>query len=106
MAKYSSKPVTVNHPIQDIYDKVSNPGAFQQRLESLPQEAKDKLGDVRFTNDSIIINAPAVGEIKFNVVERISPSLVRLSAENSPVPFGIAINLSEHSVGATTVPTV
>lgn len=103
MATYSSKPVTVNHPIEEIYSKVSNLGAFQQRLETLPQEAKEKLGDVRFTNDSIIINAPAVGEIKFNVVERVSPSLVRLSAENSPVPFGIAIKLAEAAAGATTV---
>lgn len=105
MAKYTGKTVTVNHPIQEIYDKVSNLSSFQERIDSLPQEAKDKLGEVKFTDDRIIINAPGVGELNFKVIERVSPTLLRLQAENSPVPFYINMNFKEVSEAVTDVTT-
>ena len=105
MATYSSKPVIVATPAGELFDKVSNLESFQQSIESLPQEHKDKLGDVRFTADSIIINAPVVGQMTFNVVERRRPDLLKLSAENSPVPFIINIKFKEADSAHTHVTT-
>lgn len=105
MAKYSGKPVIVGKPINEIYSKISNLESFQQRLDELPEEAKSRLGDVKFTNDKIIINAPGVGEIAFAIVERIEPTLLRLSAENSPVPFNIRMNFTETQPTETKVQT-
>ncbi len=48
MATYKSKQVTISHPIEEVYERISNIGAYQQKLDSLPAEVKDKLGDVRF----------------------------------------------------------
>lgn len=42
MAKYEGKPVTINRPVQDVYNSITNLGAYQQRLEQLPPEAKEK----------------------------------------------------------------
>ncbi len=106
MAKYTGKTVTVNQSAQVLFDKISNLNAFQQRLDELPAEAKNKLGDVRFTEDKIIINAPAVGELTFVVAEKVSPSLMRLSAENSPVPFNIIMNFEAKTETTTDVSTV
>jgi len=103
MSKYSSKPVVINHSAQVLYDKVSDLSYLQQRLEQLPPEARGRMGDVRFTTDSIAIEAPAVGTITLNVTQRISPSLVRLEAQNSPVPLGLEINLKPVGDAVTEV---
>lgn len=103
MAKYSGKPVVVNHPAEEVYNRLSDLSSFQQRLETLPPEAREKLGDVRFTADSIIITAPAVGEMKFVVSERTPFSRLGFSAENSPVPFAIKIDMKPVSGTSTEV---
>ncbi len=97
MATYKSKQVTISHPIEEVYERISNIGAYQQKLDSLPAEVKDKLGDVRFEPDAIVITAAPVGEIRFAVKERIKPSSVKLSAEQSPVPLTLSVNLTPDS---------
>ena len=103
MTKYSGKPAIVAQPRQQIFDKVSNLSSFQERLDSMPQEVKDRLGDVKFTDDKIIINAPAVGQLVFAVTEKVAPELLKLSAENSPVPFFITLHFAPESETTTKV---
>ncbi|MDE6459734.1 MAG: hypothetical protein K2K52_02720 [Paramuribaculum sp.] len=106
MASYSSKPASINKPVDEVYDRISNIGAYQQKLDSLPAEVREKIGDVRFENDAIVITAAPVGEIRFAVKERISPSKVTLAAEQSPVPLNLTVNLEpdgENSTKATSV---
>ena len=102
MATYKSKQVTISHPIEEVYEKISIIGAYQQKLDSLPAEVKDKLGDVRFEPDAIVITAAPVGEIRFAVKERIKPSSVKLSAEQSPVPLTLSVNLTPDSDSSTS----
>ncbi len=105
MAKYKGTAVTVNHPAQQIFDKVSDFSTFQERIDQLPDDARQKLPEVRFTTDTITINAPAVGELTFKVVELVSPVLMRMVAENAPVPINININLTPVSDESTEVVT-
>lgn len=105
MATYKGKTTLVNQPIADVYAKISNLGDYQQRIDSLPSDIRAKLGEVSFTPDSIIISAQPVGQIKFTVTERTEPSILRLEAEQSPVPFAIAINLTPASDSSTNVAT-
>ena len=95
----------VKQPINDIYNRVSNLSSFQQRLDELPEEARQKLGAVKFTDDKLIIQAPGVGEITFAIAERVAPTLLRLTAENSPVPFNIIMNFKEVDPTTTHVAT-
>lgn len=97
--------MVIDHPASDVFNRISNLESFQQRLDLLPAEARAKLGDLRFTADSIIITAPAVGEMTFNVTERTAPSHLKLEAANSPVPFAIAIDLKSLSGSSTEVAT-
>lgn len=106
MAKYQGKPVVVNHPADEVYAKIADLGTFQERMDALPPEAREKLGEVRFTSDSIVITAPAVGEMKFNVTERVPGSRMCLTAENSPVPFSIKIDLKPVDESSSEVNTL
>lgn len=106
MASYSSKPASINKPVEEVYERISNIGAYQQKLDSLPAEVREKIGDVRFEDDAIVITAAPVGEIRFAVKERVSPSRVTLAAEQSPVPLNLTVNIEpdgESSTKATSV---
>lgn len=94
MSEYCGKAVTVGQPVDELYSKVSNFSTFQERINSLPEDVRGKMPPVAFTDDKMTINAPGVGEITFAVVERIAPELLRLAAENSPIPFEVVMNFS------------
>ena len=105
MAKYKSESVKINQPVEAVYARLTNFSGFNERLAELPEEARAKLGDVKFGDDSIIINTPNVGEIAFTIIERKEPSLVKLGAANSPVPFDITVNLTPESAETTEAQT-
>ena len=68
MAKYESKPVTVNQSVEVLFDRFSDISLFQQKIEEIPAEHRAKLGDVTFESDAICINTPQVGQLKFKVI--------------------------------------
>lgn len=106
MSKYSSKPVTVSRPAQEIYDKFNDLTVFGSQLDRLPQEQRAQVGDVKFEHDSISINTPQIGELKFVVTERVCPSRVVFGTSSSPVPLTMRIDIapvSDHSAEVTTV---
>lgn len=106
MAKYSSKSTSIAKPIEEVYEKISNIGAYQAKLDSLPAEVREKIGDVRFEDDAIVITAAPVGEIRFAVKERISPSKVTLGAVGAPVPLDLSVNLESEGEGSTKATSV
>ena len=77
--------------------------ALQQRLEQLPAEQLAMVGEVKFTDDSVTINAPQVGEIRFDVVERVEPSHIMFRAANMPVAMSLAVDLEAVSDDSTEV---
>lgn len=103
MAKYSGAPVAVAASSGEVFERISDLSSFQQRLEQLPEQARAQLGDLKFTSDSIVINAPAVGQMKFNIVERVANERITLAAEGSPVPFAINIGISSDGVDSGCV---
>ena len=93
MTTYSSKPTEVAMPVSSVYERVSNPAAFQERLDALPEEVRAKLGAVRFTEDSIIITAAPMGDMVLKITERVADKRVAFTAESAPVPLIMSINL-------------
>ena len=63
MTTYSSKPVDVAMPASTVFDRISNLGTFQERIDQLPEDIKAKIGSVTFTEDTIVINAAPMGDI-------------------------------------------
>lgn len=94
MAKYSSKTVTVNQPIEVLFDRFSDISLFQQRINEIPAEDRSKLGDVTFEADAICLNTPQVGQLKFKVTERVAPGHIVFSAVGSPIPLSMVIDIT------------
>lgn len=102
MSKFTSKPALVDLSTEALDSKFSDFSAMQAKLEELPAEQRQRIGDVSFTNDSIVITTPQVGAITLRAVER-KPGLVRLQAESSPVPMGINILYTAAGEGKSEV---
>ena len=74
-------------------------------MNQLPQEQLSKIGEVRFTEDSIVIKAAAVGEITLKMTERVAPTHVKFAAAGVPVKMETSVNLSPASVDSTNLIT-
>ncbi len=98
--------MTIGRPRQDVFDRIANIGDYQQYIDRLPDDVKAKIGDVRFTDASIVITAAPVGEISLKLTEREAPSRVVFEAQGSPVPLNVAINLAEAGENTTSMTPV
>lgn len=105
MSTYSSKPHIAAAPASAVYSRINSLGSLQERIDALPDDIRSQLGEVTFTDDSIVINAAPVGAITFNVVERTEPTRVALEAANSPVPLRLSLNLTPRGEAETEIVT-
>lgn len=103
MAKFESSPVTVQIPADQIFSRFNDLTELQQMLDKLPDEARAKIGDVKFEKDSITIQTTQVGEIKFVVKERVEPEKVVFGTESSPVPLTLTARLKAVGADATEI---
>lgn len=104
MAKYTGKPHRVGLPANEIFNRLSNLAELKTRMDSLPDDLKAKMGTVNFPDeDTMAFTAPGVGEMKFRIVERNSPSQVRFLADTGVVPINVTVNLTEAGPDATDI---
>ena len=108
MQKFESQVHTVARPIEEAYTKLSdlsNLSAVADRinsleadesLEQIPEEQREAvrktLQSMEFTTDSVSLQSP-VGAVTLRIVEREAPKLVKLQAENSPIPISLWLQL-------------
>lgn len=105
MTTYSSKKIELAMPVETVYARISDIGGFQSRIDQLPDDVKSKIGSVRFTDDSIIINAAPMGDMVLSVSERVPEKRVAFTAQGAPVPLIMAINLEPEGADKTNVTT-
>lgn len=98
MDSYKSDKVIIDHNIEVVFNKLSDPNLFKEHIDRnidrLPDDAREHLEKVKFESDGISVDTP-MGAVKLSVSESVSPSLVKYVAESFPVPFGLTINLEE-----------
>ena len=58
MAKYTSRPITVARSQAELMDKFADFSRLQESINNMPAEARDRIGDVAFTADTIEIKTP------------------------------------------------
>lgn len=100
MAKYTSKPAVIDRPAAELVSKFSDFRELQTKLDELPAEQRERVGDVSFGVDTITITTPQVGEISLKAVERSADRVV-LQAEKSPVPMKLEISFKPVSEAST-----
>lgn len=108
METYKSDKVTINHNINLIYNKLSDPSIFKAQIDNnmdrLPDEAREHLKSVKFEEDGISVESP-MGTLKLSVSESQEPTMVKYTAQSSPVPFGVTINLESVDENTTQAVT-
>ena len=107
MDKYASAVQTLNHNINTIFSNLSNPSKYRQLLEDnadkLPNEAKQNIDKIKFCADHIEIESP-MGAVSLGLDpnDTVSPTRITYAALNSPVKFGLSINLQEIDENTTS----
>lgn len=102
MTKYSSSPKTVHRPAAELAAQFSDFSHLQAALDRMPADDRAKVGDVEFTNDTITIKTPQVGDIKLRATERTAERIV-LTAESSPVPMSMIVEFKPLTADSTEV---
>lgn len=106
MSRYESKPVTVEKSVDEMFDRFSDLTYFENQIQQLPEEQRAKLGELKFTPDSIAVVTPQLGELKFEVTERVRPEKIVFGTSSSPIPLTMSVFFAEAAPGSTTVTTV
>lgn len=101
MANFKSDFVDIKADIRTVFSKLSNPETLQAVADKLPPEAKQKIENISFSQDTISVKANPVGELKLEITERKEPELIIFSAVASPLPFKVMINLKDNGDNTT-----
>lgn len=80
-------------PADELFAKLSDLTLLQSKVESLPDDVKAKVGEMRFTADSVVIVTPQAGEIELKIKESVAPSKIVFGTAQSVVPLDMSINI-------------
>ena len=103
MAKYTGKTVKLVSSAQAISDKFSDLTVLSAVVDKLPASEREKIGQVSFESDAIIIANPQVGNIAFRVKERSDKRIVMEAS--SPLAMSLVVDLIPEGDNATNVAT-
>ncbi len=106
MATYKSNPQTIARTPAELFGRLSDLSRLQGALDSLTPEQRAQVGDVKFSADSISIQTPQVGEIAFQVIERVPDTKIVFGTKSSPVPLTMEVGIAPAGNDASEVTTV
>lgn len=90
MSKYESSVKQIPYSQEAVYRQISDLSNLERVRDKIPA---DKVGDFTFDRDSVSVNAPMVGQIAVQIVEREAPKCVKFGSQQSPVPFNMWIQV-------------
>ena len=90
MSKYESSVKQIPYSQEAVYRQISDLSNLERVRDKIPA---DKVGDFTFDRDSVSVNAPMVGHIAVQIVEREEPKCVKFGSQQSPVPFNVWIQV-------------
>lgn len=102
MPTYKSSARLIYAPAEKVYNKLSNLEGLKSIIANIPDSAvpddkRDLLDGIKVTPDSISFPAGPVGEITLKLVEKISPSLIKLQGVGTPVALGMQLQIASLS---------
>ena len=96
MTKFESSIKQIPHSQRSVYAMLSDLSNIQRLKDHLPEEAtdndemnkvKDKLKNLSFDQDSLLINVDPIGQVSMRIIERDEPKMIKLESEKSPFAF-------------------
>lgn len=102
MATYSSKPVVIQKSAEELASRFGDFTILQEKIDAMPAEQRQAVGNVSFTPDTITVSTPQMGDINLKAIERSASGIV-LEAQGSPVPMKLKIDLKPLTEASTEV---
>lgn len=102
--KYTGKPYSVKMSREALYQRMSNLSEIRNRMDSIPQDLKARMGTVNFPDDeTLAFSAPGVGDMAFRIVERNPESSVRYQCNTGMMPINVLLELEPYGTDETNV---
>lgn len=92
-ATFESNITLIPAPIQTVYDTLSDLNQIGRLRDLIPADKAAQIKEMRFDADSCSFTIDPVGELTFRIIMREPPKTIKFSAENSPVPLLLWIQL-------------
>lgn len=93
MTSFESKITRIPAPVESVYAKLSDLSNLEALRGMIPADKVAQIKHMRFDTDSCTINVDPVGELTFRIIDRESPKTIKFTAENSPLPLFLWIQL-------------
>lgn len=89
-SKFESSVKEIQYSQEKVYNTLSNLSNLERIKDKIPQ---DKVEDFTFDNDSVSINAGAIGRVTLRIIEREEPKCIKFEGAESPLPFNFWIQI-------------
>ncbi|MCF0203075.1 MAG: SRPBCC family protein [Bacteroidaceae bacterium] len=83
----------INSPQELVYSVLSHPEKLEKMKDSVPESEKERVNSVKFGPDSITVDAPGVGSVVLNIVEREEPKTIKFEANVATMSGNMWIQL-------------
>ena len=93
MNTYESKQKQLFKPQAEVYKMMSDLTQLEKYAAALPEEHKEKIKDIAFTEDSVSFKVDMLGEVVVRIVDREEPKMLKFGADNFPIQFNFWIQL-------------
>ena len=90
MAQYEISTFSIPYSQERVYAKLEDLNNLEALKSRLPE---DKVKEFTFDRDSVTADVPPMGKVTLRVVDREAPKCVKFSADNSPMPFNMWIQV-------------
>ena len=90
MSKFESSVKQIPYSQEAVYNLISDLSNLERVRDRIPE---DKIKDFSFDKDSVTVNAPMVGSITLQIVERDEPKCVKFESTQSPIAFNLWIQV-------------
>ena len=98
MAIYSSTPVTLKAPAEQVFERLSNFENLRELLnkvpaDKVPEDKRQMFENLKITADTIEIPGAPMGNLIFRMTERVAPTLIRLQGEGIPIEMALVLHI-------------
>lgn len=90
MAKFESSIRQIPFSQEDVYRKISDLRNLESIRDRIPE---DQIQNFSFDADSVSAEAPMMGRISVQIVDREEPKCVKFGSQQSPMPFNVWVQV-------------
>ena len=93
MTSFESKITRIPAAVESVYAKLSDLNNLEAVRNMIPADKMAQIKDMRFDADSCTVKVDPVGELTFRIIDREPPKTIKFTAEKSPLPLFLWIQL-------------